>query len=75
MFDAGLPVTTVLADRPCAGLALAEERGAAAELVDRQAYGGFGPDFDREGFTTPRWPPRWWRTRSTWSPWPASAPS
>ena len=52
MFDAGLPVTTVLADRPCAGLTLAEEQGAAAELVDRQAYGGFGPDFDREGFTT-----------------------
>jgi phosphoribosylglycinamide formyltransferase-1 len=52
MFDAGLPVTTVLADRPCAGLTLAEERGAAAELVDRQAYGGFGPDFDRQGFTT-----------------------
>jgi phosphoribosylglycinamide formyltransferase 1 len=51
MFDAGLPVTTVLADRPCGGLALAEERGAAAELVDRKAYGGFGPDFDREGFT------------------------
>ncbi len=51
MFDAGLPVTTVLADRPCAGLTLAEERGAAAELVDRKAYGGFGPDFDREGFT------------------------
>ncbi len=52
MFDAGLPVTTVLADRPCAGLTLAEERGAAPELVDRKAYGGFGPDFDREGFTT-----------------------
>ena len=51
MFDAGLPVTTVLADRPCAGLDLAKERGAAAELVDRRAYGGFGPDFDREGFT------------------------
>jgi phosphoribosylglycinamide formyltransferase-1 len=51
MFDAGLPVTTVLADRPCAGLDLAEERGAAAELVDRNAYGGFGEGFDREGFT------------------------
>lgn len=51
MFDAGLPVTTVLADRPCAGLDLAQERGAAAELVDRKAYGGFGQGFDREGFT------------------------
>ncbi len=51
MFDVGLPVTTVLADRPCAGLTLAEERGAAAELVDRNTYGGFGAEFDREGFT------------------------
>jgi phosphoribosylglycinamide formyltransferase-1 len=51
MFEAGLPVTTVLADRPCAGLTLAEECGAAGELVDRRGYGGFGPDFDREGFT------------------------
>lgn len=51
MFEAGLPVTTVLADRPCAGLDLAEGRGAAAELVDRNTYGGFGDGFDREGFT------------------------
>ncbi len=51
MFEAGLPVTAVLSDRPCAGLALAEENGAATELVDRAAYGGFGPDFDRPGFT------------------------
>src|SRR5271154_1822548 len=51
MFKAGLPVTTVLSDRPCAGLDLAEEQGAAAELVDRTLYGGFGPEFDRAGFT------------------------
>jgi phosphoribosylglycinamide formyltransferase-1 len=51
MFAAGLPVTTVLSDRPCAGLDLAREHGAAAELVDRAGYGGFGPDFDRDGFT------------------------
>jgi phosphoribosylglycinamide formyltransferase-1 len=51
IFDAGLPVSVVLSDRPCAALALAEERGSAAELVDRKAYGGFGPAFDREGFT------------------------
>ncbi len=51
MFEAGLPVTTVLADRPCAGLDLARERGTAAELVDRKAYGGFSEGFDREGFT------------------------
>jgi phosphoribosylglycinamide formyltransferase-1 len=52
MFEAGLPVTTVLSDRPCAALALAREHGAADELVDRQVYGGFGSEFDREGFTT-----------------------
>ena len=51
MFEAGLPVTTVLSDRPCAGLDLAQEHGAAAELVDRAPFGGFGPDFDRAGFT------------------------
>jgi len=51
MFDAGLPVTTVLADRPCAALEIAEEHGAAPELVDRRAYGGFVDGFDREGFT------------------------
>jgi phosphoribosylglycinamide formyltransferase-1 len=51
MFEAGLPVTTVLADRTCAALDLAEAHGAAAELVDRRTYGGYGPEFDREGFT------------------------
>ena len=51
MFEAGLPVCVVLSDRPCAGLALAEEHGVAAELVDRKIYGGFGPAFDRDGFT------------------------
>jgi phosphoribosylglycinamide formyltransferase-1 len=51
MFEAGLPVTTVLSDRPCAALALARDHGAADELVDRAAYGGFGAAFDREGYT------------------------
>jgi phosphoribosylglycinamide formyltransferase-1 len=41
----------VLSDRPCAGLGLAEQAGVAAELVDRQAYGGFGPGFDRDAYT------------------------
>jgi phosphoribosylglycinamide formyltransferase 1 len=51
MFAAGLPVSVVLSDRPCAGLQLAERHGAAVELVDRRAYGGFGAGFDRDGFT------------------------
>ena len=51
MFDAGLPVTTVISDRPCAALSLARANGAADELIDRKGYGGFGPGFDREGYT------------------------
>jgi phosphoribosylglycinamide formyltransferase-1 len=51
LFEAGLPVTVVLADRPCAALSLAGDRGAAVELVDRRDYGGFGEGFDREAFT------------------------
>jgi phosphoribosylglycinamide formyltransferase 1 len=51
MFDAGLPVTLVISDRPCDALVLAEANGAAAELIDRRGYGGFGRDFDRTGYT------------------------
>jgi phosphoribosylglycinamide formyltransferase 1 len=47
MFDAGLPVTVVLSDRPCAALGLAEEFGTEAELVDRAPYGGY-----RDAYTT-----------------------
>jgi phosphoribosylglycinamide formyltransferase 1 len=48
----GLPVSVVLSDRPCAALGLAEQHGIASELVDRDAYGGFGPEFDRNAFTS-----------------------
>jgi len=51
MFEAGLPVTVVLSDRACAALGLSERLGVATELVDRAEFGGFGPGFDREGFT------------------------
>ena len=51
MFDAGLPVTAVLSDRPCAALALARDHGVADELIDRRGFGGYGPSFDRDGFT------------------------
>jgi phosphoribosylglycinamide formyltransferase 1 len=51
MFEAGLPVTTVISDRPCAALSLARTHGAADELIDRKGYGGFGPSFDRDGYT------------------------
>jgi phosphoribosylglycinamide formyltransferase 1 len=52
MVDAGLPVSVALSDRPCAAVGLAEELGVATELVDRTPYGGYGPSFDRDGYTT-----------------------
>ncbi len=52
MFATRLPVDVVLSDRPCAGLDLARDAGVPTELVDRAAYGGFGPGFDRDAFTT-----------------------
>ena len=45
------PVVLVLGDRPCRALEIAGAAGIEAELVDRQAYGGFGEGFDRAGFT------------------------
>jgi phosphoribosylglycinamide formyltransferase-1 len=46
-----VPVVLVLGDRPCRALEVAGGAGIDAELVDRQAYGGFGAGFDRTGFT------------------------
>ncbi len=43
-----LPVSVVLADRPCGALTIAEAAGVPAELVHRKSY---GDDFDREGYT------------------------
>jgi phosphoribosylglycinamide formyltransferase-1 len=51
MFDAGLDVSLVATDRPCAALQIAQERGVATELIDRILYGGFSPAFDRAGYT------------------------
>jgi phosphoribosylglycinamide formyltransferase 1 len=48
---AGLPVRTVLVDRPCRALEVAEAASLPAILIDRREYGGFGPGFDREGYT------------------------
>lgn len=52
MFDAGLPITVVLSDRPCAALEIARQHGSGVALVDRAEFGGFGSQFDRDGFTT-----------------------
>src|SRR5580698_11529226 len=51
MFEAGLDVSLVATDRPCAALQIAQERGVATELIDRILYGGFSPAFDRAGYT------------------------
>ena len=49
MVDEGLPVSVVLADRPCAALDVAERAGVAAELVHRKS---FDANFDRDGYTS-----------------------
>jgi phosphoribosylglycinamide formyltransferase 1 len=48
---AGLPVRTVLVDRPCRALEVAEAAFIPGVLIDRREFGGFGPEFDREGYT------------------------
>jgi len=47
----GLPVRLVVADRPCRALEIADTAAIPTVLVDRTAHGGFGPSFDREGYT------------------------
>ena len=51
MLGADVPVALVLADRSCRALEIAGAAGVDTELVDREAYGGFGAGFDRPGFT------------------------
>jgi len=51
MLAENVPVALVLADRTCRALDIATDAGVATELVDRQAFGGFGSGFDRWGFT------------------------
>jgi phosphoribosylglycinamide formyltransferase-1 len=46
-----LPVTLVLTDRPCRALEVATEAGVERLLVDRAAFGGFGPGFDRNAYS------------------------
>jgi phosphoribosylglycinamide formyltransferase 1 len=51
LFEAGVPITTVLSDRPCRGLEIGAEFGVSTILVDRTEFGGFGPEFDRRKYT------------------------
>lgn len=48
IFDSGLPVVVVVADRRCQALERAEAAGVPVELVERTS---FGPDFDRLAYT------------------------
>jgi phosphoribosylglycinamide formyltransferase 1 len=50
--DAGLPVGLVIADRSCRALEVASVAGIVAVLVERADFGGFGPAFDRDAYTT-----------------------
>lgn len=48
LLGASVPVSVVLADRGCLGLAVAEAAGVSTELVERR---DFGPDFDRDRYS------------------------
>ena len=47
----GVPVTVVIADRPCRALARASSHGIESVLVDRRRFGGFTPGFQRARYT------------------------
>ncbi|MHB1710209.1 MAG: phosphoribosylglycinamide formyltransferase [Acidimicrobiales bacterium] len=51
ILDRELPVSVVIADRRCRALGVAAAAGLDAPLVDRARFGGFGPGFDRRGYT------------------------
>lgn len=48
ILEAGVPVRTVVVDRPCRALEVAGDHGIEGLLVERTSYGG---DFDRAAFT------------------------
>jgi phosphoribosylglycinamide formyltransferase-1 len=51
MLQAGVEVALVVADRPCRGLDVARDAGVTARLIDREAFGGFSPSFDRGAYS------------------------
>lgn len=48
LIDSDLPITVVIADRPCGALERAVGAGITAELIERTT---FGDDFDRSSYT------------------------
>jgi phosphoribosylglycinamide formyltransferase-1 len=51
MMLAGVDVALVVSDRPCRALEVARDAGVSARLVDREAFGGFTKNFDREAYS------------------------
>ena len=51
MLAEDVPVSFVLADRPCRALEVGDAARIDTALVDRRAYGGFGDAFDRARFS------------------------
>ena len=51
ILDASIDVDVVVADRPCRAASIATSRGTDGLTIERSAFGGFGPGFDRQGFT------------------------
>ena len=48
LLDAGLPIVTVIVDRPCGATDRAEAAGVPVEMIERTS---FGADFDRLAYT------------------------
>jgi phosphoribosylglycinamide formyltransferase 1 len=48
---ARVEVALAVADRPCRALEVARGAGVEALLVERAAFGGFGPGFERDAYT------------------------
>jgi phosphoribosylglycinamide formyltransferase-1 len=52
MLQSDLKISLVASDRPCRALDVAREAGVPARLVDRELFGGFGPSFNRDAYST-----------------------
>ena len=51
MFEAEVPISLVVADRPCRGLTIAESHGVEVLLLERGPFGGFSANFDRPRYS------------------------
>lgn len=51
MLAAGVDIALVGADRECRAVDVSTDAGIETFVLDRSAFGGFSPSFDREGYT------------------------